>query len=339
MPASSTRNTLTRQWELLKMLPAKNPGATATALQKRLADAGHETSKRTVERDLVELSRLFPLQCNDKSVPYGWYWAPGRSADLPGITLSDALTLMLVEDSIRPLIPALMLDSLEPRFRQARQKLHALHEENPSAQWLDKVASVRPELNLIAPQISDEVLESAQLALQQNKQLKVSYYSPYKKDGGREHCLNLLGLVQRGAITYLVAVVEPHSDIRLFAMHRIVSATLGEGACNKPAGFSLAGYIASGAFEFGRATSITLQAQVSSQLASLLRETPLSHDMRLTEIEGRTLLVATVRDTWELRWWILSKADGIQILQPEALREEIVGQLRNALAGYAELDD
>jgi len=339
MPASSTRNTLTRQWELLKMLPPKNPGATATALQKRLADAGHETSKRTVERDLVELSRLFPLLCNDKSMPYGWYWAPGSSAELPGITLSDALTLMLVEDSIRPLIPALMLDSLEPRFRQARQKLHALHEENPSAQWLDKVASVRPELNLIAPQISNDVLESAQLALQQDKQLKVNYYSPYKKDGGREHCLNLLGLVQRGAITYLVAVVEPHSDIRLFAMHRIFSATLGEGACNKPEGFSLAGYIASGAFEFGRATSITLQAQVSSQLASLLRETPLSHDMRLTETEGRTLLVATVRDTWELRWWILSKANGIQILQPQALREEIVGQLQNALAGYAELDD
>ena len=64
VPSATSRSTLTRQWELLKLLPPKGPGITTLELQSRLSDAGHPTTKRTIERDLVELSRLFPLQCN-----------------------------------------------------------------------------------------------------------------------------------------------------------------------------------------------------------------------------------------------------------------------------------
>jgi hypothetical protein len=129
---------------MLKLLPNRAPGLTAAELHQQLEEAGHRTTKRTVERDLNELSSLFPLHCNDKGTPYGWYWQPGRSIDLPGITVGEALTLRLVEDSIRPLVPGLMLKSLESCCSQARQKLAALGEESASARWVDKVASVQP---------------------------------------------------------------------------------------------------------------------------------------------------------------------------------------------------
>ena len=32
MPSNTTRNTILRQWELLKLLPSRGPGKTATAL-------------------------------------------------------------------------------------------------------------------------------------------------------------------------------------------------------------------------------------------------------------------------------------------------------------------
>ena len=171
VPSATSRSTLTRQWELLKLLPPKGPGITTLELQSLLSDAGHPTTKRTIERDLVELSRLFPLQCNSKGMPYGWHWMPGKSAELPGISLSEALTLRLVEDSIRPLIPAFMLRTLEPRFNLARQKLEAMSEENPSARWLDKVASVQPELSQTPPEIKADLLEIIQQALMNDTQL------------------------------------------------------------------------------------------------------------------------------------------------------------------------
>lgn len=77
MPSHPTRHTIARQWQLLKLLPGRHPGMSSTQLQAALKTVGHTTSKRTVERDLVELAALFTLQCNSKGIPYGWYWQPG----------------------------------------------------------------------------------------------------------------------------------------------------------------------------------------------------------------------------------------------------------------------
>ena len=76
MPSNSTRHTIARQWQLLKLLPTQHPGTTSTHLHRALSEAGHSTSKRTIERDLNELSTLFPLRCNDKGTPFGWYLLP-----------------------------------------------------------------------------------------------------------------------------------------------------------------------------------------------------------------------------------------------------------------------
>ncbi|MBU2339226.1 MAG: hypothetical protein KJ843_24885, partial [Alphaproteobacteria bacterium] len=95
---------------LLEILPVRAPGATAANLQKGLEQAGHPTSKRT-----VELPRLFPLQCNSKGPPFGWYWPLGSTAELPGPSTCYALTMRLVESSIRPLLPTDLLGVLEHR--------------------------------------------------------------------------------------------------------------------------------------------------------------------------------------------------------------------------------
>lgn len=334
MPSATSRSTLTRQWELLKLLPPKGPGITTLELQSLLSDAGHPTTKRTIERDLVELSRLFPLQCNNKGMPYGWHWMPGKSAELPGISLSEALTLRLVEDSIRPLIPAFMLKTLEPRFNLARQKLEAMSEENPSARWLDKVASVQPELTQIPPEIGGDLLDVIQNALMNDTQLSCSYYSAHKNQF-HSFVLNPLGLIQRAHTTYLIATAEPFDDVRQFVVHRFEEAHLLASACVKPDGFSLQDYVVSGAMQFGTQQKIQLKAWVSEGLARLLQEAPLSDDMLLVEEGQGSSLTATVNDSWEFKWWVLSHAGSILILQPKQLRDEIKRRLQAALELYA----
>jgi predicted DNA-binding transcriptional regulator YafY len=331
VPATTSRSTLTRQWELLKLLPPRSPGITTSELQCQLKEAGYPTTKRTIERDLVELSRLFPLQCNNKGTPYGWHWMPGKSAELPGITLGEALTLRLVESSLRPLIPNFMLKTLEPRFNLARQKLQALSEESPSARWLGKVASVQPELTQLPPDINVDALEVVQRALLNDTQLDCTYFSAHKNQVSKL-TLNPLGMVQRAHTAYLIATAEPFEDIRQFVLHRFKDARELPTPCNKPEGFELQTYIDSGAMQFGTRHKIRLEAWISDGLARLLTEAPLSEDMQLTPEEDGSRLTATVNDSWELKWWILSHAGSIQVQQPLALREEIIQRLRAGLA-------
>ncbi|MGU9839849.1 MULTISPECIES: helix-turn-helix transcriptional regulator [Pseudomonas] len=198
-------------------MPSKSPGITTAELAARLHSAGYKISRRTIERDLIDLSLMFPLQCNDASAPYGWYWQPGISVELQGITLTEALSLALVEDAIRPLLPNSMLRVLEPRFNHARQKLKTLSEDNHAARWLDKVASVRPDLNLQAPDIPEEILETLQQALLEEKQLQCQYYSAHS-DKMSQLTLNPLALVQRGLITYLIGTAHSYTDVRQYQL-------------------------------------------------------------------------------------------------------------------------
>lgn len=335
MPNTSMRSTLSRQWELLKSLPDRSPGVSALELSQRLAEAGFKVSKRTVERDLVELSQLFPLQCNDKGTPYGWYWTPGATAELPGLTLSEALTLRLVEDSLRPLLPAYMLKSLEPRFAQAHRKLQALGPQVPAARWIDKIASVPPELALQAPEVNGELLELIQLALLEDRQLSCSYFAAHRNKV-TELKLNPLALIQRGSITYLVAIAEPYVDVRLYAAHRFQQVELLDVPSRRPDDFSLEAYIAGGAMQFTSlgAGLIELQAWISEELARQLRETPLTEDMQLEADGDGYRLSASLQDSWQLRWWLLSHTGKIVVHEPQALRQDLLNQLETSLRQY-----
>lgn len=49
MPSASTRSTLSRQWELPRILPIRIPEMTFSQLCQGLADAGHTVSKPVFE--------------------------------------------------------------------------------------------------------------------------------------------------------------------------------------------------------------------------------------------------------------------------------------------------
>lgn len=331
MPTNKKRHTLARQWELLKRLPARGAGKTASDLAKELNDAGFEVSKRQVERDLGELMDAFALECNNASIPYGWRWVANASADLPGLSIAEALSLRLVEDTLRSLMPAAHLQALEPRFRQAKRKLEAMSAENPSAQWLDKVHTVHPTQPLLAPAIDPEVLATVQEALFHDRQLEVSYRAGHAEEASAMR-LHPLALVNRGQVTYLVATAWDYQDVRLYALHRISQAARLEAMCTRPKDFDLEAYIASGALQFGNGTSLRLKARLADYLVRVLTETPLSADQRIEE----GVLTATVQDTWQLLWWILGQGQDIEVLEPEDLRRRVRERLERALAAYAD---
>ena len=325
---------MARQWEMLKLLPPRPPGISASDLTGRLADAGFDVTKRTVERDLNDLSRLFGFTCNDKGMPYGWHWMEGASLNLPGVSLGDALSLRLVEAHLRPLLPAAWLRALEPRLQQARDKLAELAPHNAQARWASKVRIVPASQPLLPPQVMPGVLDAVQEALLGDKQVQVHYQRAGETDA-TFYTLHPLALVQRGPVSYLVATAFDYPDIRTYALHRMRSAEVLEQAAQVPAGFDLDAHIASGALQFGAGGAMRLRARVDVALAQILRETPLSEDQTLGQArKGFCALTATVQDTWQLRWWLLSHADQAVVLSPAALRAELMLRLADAADLY-----
>lgn len=335
MPANAGRNTLSRQWELLRLLPTSGSGATARWLQEQLAEAGFPTTKRTVERDLEDLSAVFAIRKNEKSVPFGFSWSPASSFHASAISVLDALTLSLVQETLRPLIPSFMLGALKPRFEQASSKLSALSGKSAAGKWPQKVASVPAYLPMVAPKIDPACLASVQQALIEELQLTCSYYSTHR-DLTSELVLEPLGLVQRGNITYLIATATPYKDVRQFALHRMSAVTLSQTPITAMRDFDLKAYTASSAMQFGDNAGefITLEAWVNEGLLRMLRETPLSEDMETMSSQDGGWIRAKVADSWELEWWLLSHTGSIAVTAPSGLKQRLIQRLNKGLELY-----
>lgn len=333
MPSNKTRNSLARQWELLKLLPTRTEGKTAKQLAEGLIEAGYEISKRQVERDLLDLQEFFGLECDDDQMPYKWRWSFDRPADLPAITLAEALSLVVVEDTLKPLLPLSVQRALQAKFSQARSQLAMMSKKSSTARWAGKVKTVPTTLPLLPPFISEEILEVIQNALLLDEQIEATYQG--MSDKVIELRLHPLAMVTRGSVVYLVATAKEFSDVRLYALHRFKAATRTFEKLKPLKGFSLDKYIADGALQFGEGGEIELTAILSDELARLLSETPISKDQLLKAKGDQWHLKATVLDSWQLRWWILSHGPGIQVLKPSPLAKEIEKTLKAAVAQYS----
>lgn len=335
MSSQGSRQTLVRQWEMLKLLPTRPPGMTAKDICQQLNDEGFEVSKRQVERDLEQLSHSFALICNDKGKPYGWHWMEGAGADMPAISAAEALSLTMVEKVLKPLVPTTVLKSMAPRLNQAKDKLTKLQQGASFGDWQNKVAYVPATLQQQTPKLSDEVLSNVQLALLHNQCIDVSYQPGAKPDALKSYTLHPLAMVQRGVSTYLVACVDPYDDPRLFALHRMQQATPRDHKPVKtPPGFTLKHYIDQGGLQFSDGNTLQLKARIDHKLAMHLTETPLSDDQHITTDGDKHLLSATVADSWQLDWWVKSMGAQIEILQPASLRTSIINDLQQALDNY-----
>jgi predicted DNA-binding transcriptional regulator YafY len=112
------------------------------------------------------------------------------------------------------------------------------------------------------------------------------------------------------------------------------------GEANPKRDFNLQAYLDTGGMQFtsgGSAGLITFKARVKVQQADHLEEQPLSDDMQLSKIDDEwCLLTATVIDSWQLRWWIMSHATNVEVMEPLGLRQKIEQDLTAALKNYHE---
>ena len=76
---------LLRQIEMLRMIP-RNKMVTTSKIKARLETLGYVITERTIQRDLNELSRKFPIICDDTKKPYQWSMTDdSHDLDIPSL--------------------------------------------------------------------------------------------------------------------------------------------------------------------------------------------------------------------------------------------------------------
>jgi len=328
---------LLRQWNMLRLIPRAPAKISVKDLSDQLHDMEFVVTQRTVQRDLVELSAVFPLVVDDRAKPFGWSWERNAASfDLPGLSVPEALTLALVEQHLRHQLPPSALDALKPHFRSAAQALASTDGSAVSKRWLHKVRTVAPSQPLQPPTMDDDCQRTVYLALMKDEQLSLHYR---KRDAAEDTVyvsVHPLAIVQKGGLIYLVCMFADYDDVRTLALHRIrKAASLYLPARRKP-GFDLDDYISSGQFGFRTGESIVLRASFTRAAGEHLYETPLSADQVLEPAEDGTLsLTATVASTRTLVFWLTGFGAAVVVHEPALLRAELKAIAMDMAAAYS----
>lgn len=341
MPKNDKKSTLLRQWEMMRMLTVSRYDKQtdgqwdkASEIMAKLNDQGYAVSVRTIQRDLQELSEIFDIEINNKNPrDYGWRWRKGANLNIPGMSVSEALAMRLVEIHMKQLLPATMLGGLQGVFSLAQAKLDKVEtiNRNHTKDWLNKVRVVPPTQPMLPPSINQEVQADIYQALLESKQIKASY-QPVNHKQSKEYLLHPLGLIMRGALSYLVASARDYSDVQLYALHRFSKVEILHEAVKVPEGFDLDKSIEGGLAEFvNQGILIQLELRCKQWVANYLVETPLSADQKVEpETDGWVRLTATVNDTWQLHWWLMGQGAAVEVCGPQGLRDKVMTDLLNA---------
>jgi len=323
MPAD-TRETLLRLWEILKHLPRYPSKVTASEITGRLAKSGLEVEKRTIERDLIKLSRVFPVVCDERSKPFGWAWAKDAAAfSLPGLATSEALSLCLVERYLSGLLPNASLEFLQPHFREAHRKLGNPVSRPGHRSWLDKVRVLPPTQPRVPPTIDAAVQKTMYDALLDEREVKISY----RHRGSSEpkgYRVWPLTIVQRGQVMHVVAKLPEEEIIRRFALNRIVSAETTDKKFDYPKNYDPDQWLSEGNLGFGGSEKAMVILEFQQEAGEPIVERPLAEDQRTECLpDGKIRISSQLVINRQLIWWILGYGNQVEVIAPDSLRTAI----------------
>ena len=333
---TKAESAINRRFTILKALPQHyQKMITTQELREKLASLYDiEADDRTIQRDLIILSRTYSIFCHT-SKPNGWRWMKGaHGIDQPAMDPQTALTFQMVEKYLAPLVPAATLAALAPYLNHARRLLNRSPEGN-SATWPDKIEAVHRSELLIPPALDETLVATIYQALFEGIRFRAQY-RPKSESTFEERIVSPLGLVLVDRVPCLVATLWEYEDVRQLPLTRFSKVELLYEPVTPPPGFFLKKYIAEGAFSYPVAEEpIRLKFRIDQERSRHLEETKLSGNQILTDLEnGIVEVTATVHDTLQLRFWLNGFGADLEVLEPEYLRKEYEDQAKELARKY-----
>ncbi len=137
---------------------------------------------------------------------------------------------------------------------------------------------------------------------------------------------------------YLIGHDEPANAMRTYKVERIRSATLTQDRYEIPDDFDPDRWLANswGIWSSDSTPAARVRLRFDASVAHRVREAVWHRSQELTELDGGGVeLTVTVAGIVEIRPWILSWGEGVEVLEPAELREAISASVRGAAARYA----
>jgi predicted DNA-binding transcriptional regulator YafY len=324
MPAAKTK-ALIRILAELQVIPIYPKWVSSRDIHNHLTSTGIEVTKRTVERDLMELTEIFGLTFGDSPEGYKWSFAYDSPHQfIPALSQDEALSLKMVEEYLHQLLPSQTFEKLTALFKKSDE---VLKQSEALSRWPNLIKAIPQALTFTPITLNKEVIDNVYTALLNQQYLTIKYH---KKD--KSYKIKPVGILVRDQKLVLVCQYDGFDNYRNLLVHRIQEAivTSQEFETN----FNLQEYIDNQAVAVSLSSKkIKLVMEVKGYVKELLCESTLSTTQKIIPIDHIWSRVEVeIPYNLELENWLQSQIQHIKILEPEVIREKVIKKLNDALS-------
>lgn len=273
--------------------------------------------RRTVLRDIDYMrdQLLAPVEYCHKN--RGYYYIE-KTYYLPTVylTLNHAVSLKMIEEIIKQYHSV-------PYVKELEGILKNLFQYSPNLSFDSPMSFMQRPL----PQVNVKIIEGMQKAIIEKNCVEITHYSAEKdKTTVRKvagyHILNHYG------IYYLVGRCYMRKAVRIFAIHRIVSARVLSEKFKHDEKFSLSEYL-NESFDLRRDDSkeYKVKLKFSPYQARYIKERVWHPTQTMKENkDGSVVLSFSVKGLSDVKSWVLYHGSEVEVLQPKELRKEVIAE-------------
>ncbi len=322
---------------ILTLLPRTQRDAIGTPeLFTKIKAAGFKIGERTLQRHLKKLHDLPEFKhlryTTDGKTNRWWLDRSMSELMLPHET---ALSLMMLIDHARPLCTSILLEDLEHLYQHAKRIVEQGYNDS-AGDWAKKFVSNSRFLQLLPAEVAPEVLTHLKDAIVTNRKARVLYHSR-SSNRDQEVVINPLGLSFQDGNLYLACTFDGDRKrvVRALPLQRFkrVDRPTGIEYADTPAGFDMHTEVRGKSFITSEdAPPIALRLRLDRLMFERLSENALSKDQVLEPgPDSGGTLECSIAESQGLKLWILAQGDSVEVLAPQALRDEI-GQKARRMA-------
>jgi len=311
---------VTRQWFLLQALE-KPGGATIEELTQSLPP-DYACHSRTVRRDLEALEARFPIYTDRVDGQIRWKLVEGFSR-VPAVQFSatELMALVFTRDLARPLEGTPIKESIDSALVKAAGALPAGAEEFVQGLqgWFS--AGIGPHKTYREHR---EKIDQLARAITKHRTVEMRYYTA-SRDKTTRRKVDPYHIWYAAGALYLIGYCHLRSDVRMFAIDRIVTLTVTNLPCQMPLGFNVGEYVKDALTVMCGGPQIEVVLRFDRKTTAWAKNRIWHPSQKATIGEdGCLTLMLRVADTPELIGWVLSFGPGASVVRPDVLRRQVI---------------
>ncbi|NLO41257.1 MAG: WYL domain-containing protein [Ruminiclostridium sp.] len=319
-----------RQIHILSVLSESKQGYTVQELHHSMQKLGIDVSRKTIERDIDDISKLFYVY-EEEGQKETRYRADKFKIDNIAFNISELLSLYFLQQVIKPyqkLDVGTTAATLIQKILERAPAIHQSYIDSVSDLFIVNPAEVIPEKNL-----DENYLQLAREAIEKQYQLELEYFS-FNNDEITSRVIDPYVLEIREGCYHLIGFCHLRSEVRDFRVSRIKKMEMLDETFDKPEDF----YKQYSQNRFGKMTSdedITLKIIFEDEAARYIKEYEANKADKITDIgEGKILFEKKTTFTPDIIQWVLRFGADAEVIEPEALRFEVMWEAKRMAQKY-----